>query len=226
MNDQTYLVTVHTTTPSVWFASAAVSGHSVDNIAPAPPVNLAAEYHTGSGNQLNWQPAPETDFESFRIYRGSSANFVASPANLVASTPSPTWTDPTYDAPVVFYKVSTTDHAGNESAAVAPGSTTAVGGSGDLTPLEFALGAPSPNPFGVETALSFTLPHGEATRLAVFDASGRRVRTLVDGWVAAGAHSVRWDGSGDSGARLGAGVYFARLEAGAQRATRRVALMK
>ena len=72
VNDQTYMVTVHTTTPSVWFASLPVSGHSVDNIAPAPPVGLAAAYHTGSGNHLSWQPAPETDFESFRIYRGSS----------------------------------------------------------------------------------------------------------------------------------------------------------
>ena len=227
VNDQTYMVTVHTTTPSVWFASLPVSGHSVDNIAPAAPVGLAAAYHTGSGNHLTWQPAPETDFESFRVYRGSSPGFVAGPASLVASVPSPTWTDPSYDSPLgAYYKVSTTDHAGNESAAVAPGSTTAVGGSGDLTPLVFALGAPSPNPFGVETALGFSLPAGSLVRLEVFDASGRRVRTLVNGWIEAGAHAVRWDGSGDAGARLGAGVYFCRLEAGSQRAMRRVALMK
>jgi len=224
VNDQTYLVTMHTTTPSVWFASTPVSGHSVDNIAPAAPVGLSAAYHTGSGNHLSWQPAPETDFESFRVYRGSSPGFTASPASLIASTPNPAYTDPSYDSPVVYYKVSTTDHAGNESAAVAPGSTTAV--DGGAAPLAFALAAPSPNPFGEATTLSFTLPRGASARLEVFDASGRHVRTLADGWQPAGEHAVRWSGEDDAGDRVGAGVYFCRLEAGEFKATRRVARMR
>jgi hypothetical protein len=227
VNDQTYLVTVHTTTPNVWFASLPVSGHSVDNIAPAPPTGLSAAYHTGSGNHLAWQPAPETDFESFRIYRGTTSDFVASPANLIASTPDPSWTDPQYDAAFVYYKVSTTDHAGNESAAVAPGSTTAVDPpAGETAALSFGLAAPSPNPFGEATSISFTLPHGANAHLEVFDTSGRHVRTLVNGWQPAGAHAVRWSGVDDAGGRVGAGVYFCRLEAGEFRAVRRVARMK
>ena len=58
------------------------------------------------------------------------------------------------------------------------------------------------------------------------DASGRRVRTLVDGWREAGEHSVRWTGVDDQGGRVGAGVYFCRIEAGQFAATRRVARMQ
>ena len=221
-NDQTFMVTMHTTTPNVWFASVPAIGHSVDNIAPGPPTGLSAAYHTGSGNHLSWQPAPETDFESFRIYRGTTPAFTASPATLVASTPNASWTDPTSDAPGTYYKVSTTDHAGNESAAVSPGSTTAIDPPAALA---FALKVPTPNPFGESTTIAFTLPRGARARLEVFDASGRRVRTLVNEWKAAGEHAVVWTGDDAAGQRVEAGVYFCRLEAGEFRATRRVTRM-
>lgn len=222
-NNQTFMVTMHTTTPSVWFASLSAIGRSVDNIAPGPPTGLSAAYHTGTGNHLTWQAAPETDFESFRIYRGTSPGFTASPATLVASTPNASWADPNYDSAVVYYKVSTTDHAGNESAAVAPGSTSAVDPAGPA--LAFALQTPSPNPFGEATTISFTLPRGVHARLEVFDASGRSVRTLVNGWQGPGQHVMQWLGDDAAGQRIKAGVYFCRLVAGEFHATRRVARM-
>jgi len=222
-NEQTYMVTMHTTTPSVWFASLPVSGHSVDNLAPAPPVGLTANYHTGNGNHLSWQPAPEPDFESFRVYRGTSEEFVPSPATLVTAVSIPMWDDPAYDSPLAFYKISTTDHAGNESAAVSPTSTTAVGVA-DL-PVAFAFGTPSPNPFGDATRFTFALPRGALAKLEIYDTAGRRVRRLVDGWRAAGNHDVRWRGDDDAGNRVEAGVYFCRFEAGAFRTVRRVARM-
>ena len=222
-NDQTYIVTVHTTTPSVWFASLPVSGHSVDNLAPGPPVGLVAHHHTGSGNQLLWEPAPEIDFESFRIYRGTTPGFVAGPATRVASVPAPAWTDLSYDSPIVFYKVSTTDHAGNESPAVAPGATTAVGEGARA--IEFALGQAAPNPFTASTRIRFTLPARAPVRLEVFDASGRLVRSVLDGWQPAGEHEARWDGNDLDGRPVRAGIYFYRLEAGERSATRRVARM-
>jgi len=87
-NNESFMVTMHTSNPAVWFASLSALGHSVDNIAPAQPSGLAAAYHTGSGNHLSWQPATDNDFESFRIYRGTTAGFAATPASLVATTPS------------------------------------------------------------------------------------------------------------------------------------------
>ncbi len=50
--------------------------------------------------------------------------------------------------------------------------------------------------------------------IAVFDLTGRRVRTLLDGPQAAGAHVVGWDGRDEKGHRVVSGVYFYRMEAG------------
>jgi hypothetical protein len=219
-NTESFIVTVHTTTPSMWFASPPASGRSVDNIPPAPPVGLTAAHHTGSGNQLSWQPSAENDFAGFRVYRGTSPGFVADPSTLAASVTNPAWTDPSYDAPIVFYKVSTLDDAGNESAAVPP--TTLVATEGTGLPLEFALHAAAPNPSGARMRIGFALPSAQRVRLEVFDAAGRLVRTLVDGELPAGEHEARWHGENASGHRTGAGMFFLRLRAGSFEATRRV----
>ena len=44
----------------------------------------------------------------------------------------------------------------------------------------------------------------------VFDIAGRRVRQLVDGSLAPGEHRLSWDGRGEDGAPVGAGVFFVR----------------
>ena len=67
----------------------------------------------------------------------------------------------------------------------------------------------SPGPF----ELSYTLARAGEADLAVTDASGRTVRTLVSGMAEPGVFSARWDGRDASGRRLAAGVYFCRLDA-------------
>ncbi len=63
----------------------------------------------------------------------------------------------------------------------------------------------SPNP-ARGGAIHFALSEGTRVRLELFDLAGRRVRTLLDGFQAAGAHSVPVAARG-----LSAGVYFYRL---------------
>ena len=69
-----------------------------------------------------------------------------------------------------------------------------------------------PNPFGGETVIRYSLPREEIVRLRVFDIQGRRVATLVDGPVPAGAYWLPWDGRGIDGRRLAEGVYIVRLQ--------------
>jgi hypothetical protein len=69
----------------------------------------------------------------------------------------------------------------------------------------------APNPFNPRTTLRFTLDHADVVRLDVFDASGRRVRTVVDGAFAAGAHEAEWDGRDDAGRSVASGVYLMQL---------------
>jgi hypothetical protein len=89
-------------------------------------------------------------------------------------------------------------------------------------PSAIALEAPSPNPLRVASALRFALPAATDVDLSVFDAAGRRVATLHRGTLPAGRHEVAWDGRGDTGAPVGAGVYFVRLVAGSAATSRRL----
>jgi flagellar hook assembly protein FlgD len=60
--------------------------------------------------------------------------------------------------------------------------------------------------------LTFGLPRAAMVDLAIFDATGRRVRQLVRGLQPAGEHAVAWDRPGADGSEMGSGVYFCRLK--------------
>ncbi|MBD3162769.1 MAG: S8 family serine peptidase, partial [Candidatus Eisenbacteria bacterium] len=72
--------------------------------------------------------------------------------------------------------------------------------------------AVAPNPLRDVSQISYELPRNGAVTVTVYDPSGRKVRTLWDGWQMAGGHSLPWDGTNDFGKDLGAGIYFVRLE--------------
>ncbi len=54
------------------------------------------------------------------------------------------------------------------------------------------------------------------TAIDIYDVSGRRVRSLLDGSAPAGNHLLTWDGKSDAGETLPGGVYLARLQAGGE----------
>jgi hypothetical protein len=83
--------------------------------------------------------------------------------------------------------------------------------------------APSPNPALAAVTLRFALPHTAHVSLAIFDASGRRVRALASGVEAEGAHTLTWDLRDEAGNVTGAGIYFARLDADGRVLTRKLA---
>lgn len=71
---------------------------------------------------------------------------------------------------------------------------------------------PSPNPFNPRTTLSFELDAPRMVSLAVYDLSGRLVRTLLTGWSPSGPQTLIWDGTGNSGQAVASGTYLLRLE--------------
>ena len=74
---------------------------------------------------------------------------------------------------------------------------------------------------------SFTLSHAaDRADLAVYDASGRRVTTLLNGPLTAGNHSIDWTGQDDYGRNMAAGIYFLKLNAGQRQAVQKVLLLK
>jgi hypothetical protein len=75
----------------------------------------------------------------------------------------------------------------------------------------------SPNPFHLQTAISYHVPAPGHVSLRVYDALGRAVMTLYDGHAGAGDHRAVLDG-----AALSPGVYVVELRAGAPTARIRV----
>lgn len=71
----------------------------------------------------------------------------------------------------------------------------------------------SPNPTSRGTLVEFLLPERGRVLIAVYDASGRLVRTLTDRVMPEGRHAVEWDGRDESARPVASGVYFAKIRA-------------
>jgi hypothetical protein len=92
--------------------------------------------------------------------------------------------------------------------------------------LEASLEQNQPNPFNPETTIRFTIPTRDRAVLAIYDANGRLVKTLLDEVVPAGTTAIDWNGRDDSGITVTSGVYFYRLTAGKYSASRKMLLLK
>jgi hypothetical protein len=88
-------------------------------------------------------------------------------------------------------------------------------------PAGFALSEVSPNPFRSRAHVTIEVAEAQAVRVEVFDGLGRRVATLHDGALEAGAHALTLDAAG-----LPAGVYVVRATGEAATVTRRAVLVR
>lgn len=72
----------------------------------------------------------------------------------------------------------------------------------------------SPNPSSDDAAIQFRLTVGEEVEAAVYDVTGRKVRSIARGQYSAGRHTLTWDGRDSDGRQVPSGVYFVRLDRG------------
>jgi hypothetical protein len=85
--------------------------------------------------------------------------------------------------------------------------------------------ASSPNPTRGDLTVNFDLAAEENVELALFDVSGRLIRSLAKGHYAAGPHRVTWDGRDSRGRTASPGVYLARLKGSRTSASQTVVLV-
>jgi hypothetical protein len=74
-----------------------------------------------------------------------------------------------------------------------------------------AMAAPHPNPIAGQTTFAFAVPVRARVELAVHDVRGRRVALVSREEVAAGRHTMTWNGRDRDGRPLPSGQYVARL---------------
>ena len=94
-------------------------------------------------------------------------------------------------------------------------------------PEAFSLADNFPNPFNPATTIQYGLPQAADVELTVYNVVGQPVRTLVAEHQSAGRYAVEWDATNDSGHSLSSGMYFYRLQAGAEfREVKKMLLLK
>jgi peptidoglycan/xylan/chitin deacetylase (PgdA/CDA1 family) len=84
----------------------------------------------------------------------------------------------------------------------------------------------SPNPFASEAAVTYALWGSGRVCVSAYDVRGRLVNTLYEGAADKERRSSTWNGTNDRGVKVAPGVYFIKLETGADTVTRPVILLR
>jgi len=187
------------------------------------PVELAAfdAQLDGTSVRLRWNTATETNNSGFAVQRtidrGGFEQIGFVEGNGTTSAPQRydfTDADLPFDAEQATYRLKQIDYDGRFEYS---------------SEIDVSLGAPTrlflhgnfPNPFRGQTTIRYEVPAASNVRVAVYDALGRHVATLVDGSQTAGRKTVAFDARS-----LASGTYFVRLVADGQSSTRTMAVMR
>jgi hypothetical protein len=215
-----FFVSAMTPDPMVFFDSEADTGFSVDDLPPGPPFELLAA-DEGTAVRLTWTAPEDPDVESYRVYRGSDADFAPTASHLLAETVDTEWRD-VGGSLDYHYKVTTMDDGGNESEPAEASPPTPA-----KSPIAFSLAQNVPNPFNPATVIPYTVGEGGGwVTLSVYDVAGRLVITLVDEAQTGGDRAVEWDGRDRQGAPVSSGTYFYRLTGPGFEQTRKMTLVQ
>ncbi|MFT7533759.1 MAG: hypothetical protein ACI9FD_004801 [Gammaproteobacteria bacterium] len=94
------------------------------------------------------------------------------------------------------------------------------------TPSLLTLHGNYPNPFNPSTIIRYSVPRTGHGSLTIYNVRGEKVRRLHSGQFAEGPGSIAWNGTTDAGLAAESGVYFYRLEVGADEVADRMVLLK
>ena len=81
----------------------------------------------------------------------------------------------------------------------------------DYLPSGFKLYQNYPNPFNPTTRICFSLYKKANIKLSVYNVLGQHVKTLINGVLSSGNHSVEWNSEDESGNKVASGIYIYKL---------------
>jgi flagellar hook assembly protein FlgD len=93
-------------------------------------------------------------------------------------------------------------------------------------PSRFALHGNVPNPFNPSTVIAYEIGAPGRVDIVIFDANGRRIRTLVSENRNTGSWTTQWDGRDESGQVVASGIYFCKMNAQGFESTQKMVLLK
>jgi len=187
------------------------------DLAPKPPRNLSATIDSNFIT-LIWNPNTEADFNSYNLFRDTTANFTADSTTFVIGL-----TDTFYqhiippETDAFYYKLTATDNQGNESQ---PSEELAViitsVNDYPSTVSNYQLYQNYPNPFNPSTTIGYKLKERGYVKLMVYDIKGELVDVLVNQVQEAGYYEVEF-GRGlihqaqSTAEQLASGIYIYQI---------------
>ena len=213
-NNEVFMVMAHNENDDfIAFASNAVTGHSVDNLAPLAPLALIAQ-RVGANVNLKWNRVRVPDLDNYAVYRKTSAGVTPLPPNFLSNADDTVLVDAGAPVTPLYYIVTARDVHGNQSTPSNEANVSAATGAGNTPPLsELTVLQNRPNPFTNTTELQVGLPASAKVDVVVYDIAGRRVRTMTIANAQAGWKSIPFDSKDDAGNPLASGVYFYKVSA-------------
>ncbi|MBE2280455.1 MAG: S8 family serine peptidase, partial [Ignavibacteriaceae bacterium] len=191
-------------------------------VASEVPVELMS-FNAISKNgsvELNWLTATETNNEGFEILRKAEGESNWSTLGFIrgqGTTTEPvsySYIDNILKPGVYYYRLKQKDFDGTISFSQEI--------EADVTaPVEFALEQNYPNPFNPSTTIRFALPVDSKVSLIVYNHIGEQVAQLINSDLKAGFHETTFNAAG-----LSSGIYFYKLNAGSNSATKKLILLK
>lgn len=106
------------------------------------------------------------------------------------------------------------------------GIATGIGKDGTGLPRNHALLQNFPNPFNPSTTIRYFLPETEQIELSIYNISGQKIITLVNGRHPVGTYQVQWDGRDAKGKQASSGVYMYFLKTTSAVLSRKMLLLR
>lgn len=176
--------------------------------------------YSGEAVILRWITRFDSPFDGFHVYRSEQGEERFSRINpeLLPAGGTNEYTDENV-IPGESYDYCIGAVEGNE---VIRSFTVSI----SLPPKPLTLYQNFPNPFNPVTTIKFFNPRPEHIALTIYDSGGRKIRSLIDADKGTGWHTVKWNGTNDSGNGVGSGVYYYRLTAGKKVITKKLVMLR
>ncbi len=203
------------------------------------PVTLASFSARSEKNRvnLNWKTESEVNSLGFNLFRTAGADSIL-PANsefrkinknlIPAAGNSSTAHEYVYtdtlitQEPYLWYRL----YLVNLDGTVELLKTIAVQNPGTNTVTDLKLLANYPNPFNPKTTIKFFLAKPQQVTVEIFNLSGKKIRTLYNGNLSQGIHTLTWDARDASGILQSSGIYFYRIKVSKYQLTGKMTLLR
>jgi len=185
--------------------------YEYQDFAPKVVKQLKAVYEPDTNRvKLTWKPNTEADLKQYYVYKDINPSFPLDSTKRIAILSDTLFYDKLEKGTQkVYYKVTATDIAGNQSYPSAEVNVTIT----DINEVtitanyEYALYQNYPNPFNPTTTISYSLKDESEVRIKIYDITGKLIQTIIVGNKSKGYNETQIDLS-----NMASGIYLYRLE--------------